>query len=571
MSIFNSVPVKVPKRSGFQKNHDVKLTFDPGYLVPVMCQEIYPGDKYQVDADAFVRMMPMLAPIMQRFDLKLEAFFVPNRLIMDDWKDFITGGEDGTVEVPLPALNINSTIAFEDHCFTNGSLADYLMFPTIDPDEDVNDYFEDTLQSFNIPALPFKAYQLIYNEYYRDENLTDEVELWKSVTTPLSARSAVRSLMTLRKRCWRKDYFTSALPFVQRGAEVLLPVGNASTEVQYYPQGFTKIRPLDVEGFDILYPSGDFQDEKITPVKVSDNIATLAAYTSASDEHVDINIDNSDNLRVDTTNTTASINDLRRAYAVQRWKERNAVGGARYKEQLLAHFGVTVPDATIQRPLFLGAASSPVVIGEINQTSQSTSELSPSGASVLGGFSGHGLGINSGHLFKHMFNEHGWCIVLLSFIPQASYMQGMPRQYSRKDRYDYAFPEFAHLGEQAVYVQEIMFNFPAKPYTRENDEVFGYQSRYAELKFMPSHVHGDFKGSLNYWHAGRIFSDSPYLNTAFVTCNPTSRIFAVRGSATDEETGEIPDVPTSKQHHLLADVAFRVSAVEPLPKFGTPI
>lgn len=567
MSIFNSVPVKVPKRSGFQMNHDVKLTFDPGYLVPVMCREIYPGDKFKVDADAFVRMMPMLAPIMQRFDLKLEAFFVPNRLIMNSWKDFITGGEDGTAEIPLPELAINSTIAFEDHCFTNGSLADYLMFPTIDPDEDIADYFGDTLQTFKVPALPFKAYQLLYNEYYRDENLTDEVELYKDQTTPLSARSAVRSLMTLRKRCWRKDYFTSALPFVQRGTEVLLPVGNANTEVSWDP---TSQLPSRLYG-DFTNFSGDPQDNNLLyPDKISDSQSTLGAFNGQSTLS-DVQVDNSANLVVDTTNTTASINDLRRAYAVQRWKERNAVGGARYKEQLLAHFGVTVPDATIQRPLFLGAASSPVVIGEINQTSQSTSSSSPSGASVLGGFSGHGLGVNSGHLFNHMFNEHGWCIVLLSFIPQASYMQGLPRQYSRKDRYDYAFPEFAHLGEQAVYVKEIMFNFPAMPYTRDNDEVFGYQSRYAELKFMPSHVHGDFKGSLNYWHAGRIFSDSPYLNTAFVTCNPTSRIFAVRGSATDEETGEIPDVPTSKQHHLLADVAFRVSAVEPLPKFGTPI
>lgn len=567
MSIFNSVPVKVPQRSGFVKNHDVKLTFDPGYLVPVMCQEIYPGDKYQVDADAFVRMMPMLAPIMQRFDLKLEAFFVPNRLIMDDWKDFITGGEDGTIEVPLPTLNITRQIAFDDHCFTNGSLADYLQFPTVDPNADFNDFFDQEGQSFNIPALPFKAYQFIYNEYYRDENLTDEVELWKAVTIPLSARSAVRSLMTLRKRCWRKDYFTSALPFVQRGTEVLLPVGNANTQVTWDP---TSQLPSRLYG-DFTQFDGDPQrDNLLYPEKVSNSQATLAAFNGQTDTQ-DVQLDNSANLVVDTTNTTASINDLRRAYAVQRWKERNAVGGARYKEQLLAHFGVTVPDATIQRPLFLGAASSPVVIGEINQTSQSTTESSPSGASVLGGFSGHGLGVNSGHLFKHMFNEHGWCIVLLSFIPQASYMQGMPRQYSRMDRYDYAFPEFAHLGEQAVYVKELMFNFPARPYSRDNDEVFGYQSRYAELKFIPSHVHGDFKGSLNYWHAGRIFADSPYLNSAFVTCNPTSRIFAVRGSATDEETGEIPDVPTSNQHHLLADVAFRVKSVQPLPKYGTPI
>lgn len=573
MSIFSSIPIRMPKRSGFNLSHDVKLTFDPGYLVPVMCREITPSDKFTIDANAFVRMMPMIAPVMQRFDLKLEAFFVPNRLIMDSWKDFITGGEDGTAEIAKPMLNITSDIAFVDHCFTNGSLADYLMFPTLDPDEDIADYFGEN-DSFNIDALPFKAYQLIYNEYYRDQNLTNEVELYTDVNTPLSIRSAVRSLMTLRKRAWRKDYFTSALPFVQRGSEVLVPIGNANTAVNFEEGHLTRV--VSVDGQAILTNADSHVG--IPKYETASATSTFGVLNGASTTQLTaaqvgkpISIDNSDSLFVDTTNTTSSINDLRTAYAVQRWKERNAVGGARYKEQLLAHFGVTVPDATIQRPLFLGAASSPIVIGEINQTSQTTEATSPSGASVLGGFSGHGLGINSGHLLHHQFNEHGWLMILMSFIPRASYMQGMPRQYMRKDRYDYAFPEFAHLGEQAIYEEEIMFNFPANPFTLANDKVFGYQSRYAEMKFMQSHVHGDFKGSMNYWHAGRIFADSPQLNTAFVTCNPTSRIFAVRGAAEDQETGEMPEVPTAKQHHLLADVAFDVKAVLPLPKYGTPI
>lgn len=563
MSIFNSVPVAAPKRSGFRMNHDVKLTFDPGYLIPVMCEDVIPGDVFKVGVDAFVRMMPMLAPVMQRFDLKLEAFFVPNRLIMKDWPDFITGGEDGTLEIAQPELLVNSQSAFARHFFLNGSLADYLEFPTIDSHEDWSDYMSET-DILNLPSLPFKAYQLIYNEYYRDENLTDEVEIFKDYAGDLSLPVQYEPLMTLRRRCWRKDYFTSALPFVQRGSDVLVPVGSSDTAVHFSNDGITRLRPWDGLSFADMN-EGDYQQAN----KVSNNVASPFIDTQGGD--INYNIDNSANLFVDTRNAEATINDLRTAYAVQRWKERNAVGGARYKEQLLAHFGVTIPDATIQRPLFLGAASSPVVIGEINQTSQSTTASSPSGASVLGGFSGHGLGVNNGKLFSHKFNEHGWLMVLLSFMPKASYMQGMPRKYQRKDRYDYAFPEFVNLGEQAVRVSEIMFNFPASPYSRDNDEVFGYQSRYAEYKFMQSHVHGDFKGSLNYWHAGRIFADSPYLNTGFVTCNPTSRIFAVRGTEDDKEDGSIPDIPVASQHHLLADVAFNVSSVRPLTKYGTPL
>ena len=200
MSIFNSVKVTMPRRSGFRMDHDVKLTFDAGYLVPVMTQEVLPGDHWRVGADAFVRMMPMLAPVMQRFDLKLEAFFVPNRLLFKDWKEFITGGEDGTAEIALPDIIVNRDNAFDpNYLLCNGSLADYLEFPTIDSSEDFNDYISGT-QTVSLPSGPFKAYQLIYNEYYRDENLIDEVNILFDETNDIGNAVQVRNLLSLRKR-----------------------------------------------------------------------------------------------------------------------------------------------------------------------------------------------------------------------------------------------------------------------------------------------------------------------------------------------------------------------------------
>ena len=558
-NIFDSVLIQKPRRSMLNLSHDVKLTLDMGYLVPVLCREVLPGDRWKVNVNAFVKMLPLMAPVMQRFDLKLEAWNVPNRLVFTQWPEFITGGEDGEAEIAAPKISLNGVNCITNKRFTNGSLADYLGYPTIDPQADINDFFSEN-DSLVIDRLAFSGYQLIYNENYRDPNLTDEVDIlsdFDGVFYDFEAPDKALAITQLRKRCWRKDYFTSALPFVQRGSDVLLPVGNQFSSVGFKDDEFgTYIRAVGESNLP-LNPTSNVGG--LLYSKFDNQSAVLTGSSMTSDPNQGgtkrpIQLDNSRSLYVDTRNTTASINDLRLAYAVQRWKERNAVGGARYKEQLLAHFGRTVNDARLQRPEFLGASTSPIIIGEISQTSQTTED------SVLGGFAGNAAGVNNGYLFDRTFDEHGYVFVLMSVIPRASYSQGMPRQFTRNDRYDYAWPVYAHLGEQPVYVQEIMFNFPAKPYTRENDEVFGYQSRYAEYKFIAPSIHGAMKDSLDYWHAGRIFSDSPYLNSSFVTCNATNRIFAV-------DNLDIEDVPTSYQHHLLSQVVFDIRAIRPLPKY----
>ena len=381
--------------------------------------------------------------------------------------------------------------------------------------------------------LPFRAYQLIFNEYYRDQNLMDPVNIQKDSSglhVLATFSDEFGALFQSRQRSYYKDYFSSALPWTQRGVQATVPIAG-SAPVATAP------------GHNVSW----------TPAGRSTNV-TMNHGVLESIDGVD-NFDISGGLEADLAQAQGpSINALRRAYALQRWLEHNAVGGARYIEQILSHFGTQVPDYKLQRPIYLGGGKYPISISEVLQTAQSTT------ASAQGNMSGHGMSAGVSNGFKYMFPEHGYVFCILSIMPRAAYYQGLNRSLNRRDKLDYAFPEFANIGEQEVYKNEIYNQGEA-----HKDEVFGYQSRYAEYKHADSEIHGDFRTSkLEFWHLARKFSEQPVLSKEFVQCAGTeaaatalNRIFAVTDNAAAD--------------HFMVDVYHNLQAIRPLPYFGQPI
>lgn len=502
------------KKSKFDLSHERKLSLNMGDLVPIMCQEVLPGDRFRVNTELMLRLAPMLAPVMHRFNVFVHHWYVPNRLVWDEWQDFITGGKNGDLAPIHPhffAVPSSNTQLFE-----NGTLADYFGLPTIPSTGAV------ITNQYKISALPFRAYQLIYNEFYRDQNLSDPVDfggIGSGQVVPNTQQFI--DLMSLRKSSWEKDYFTSSLPWAQRG-------GNSLAPVEYSSGSSTKV--LDAA----------------TNALVT---STTAIGTDASGNPTYPGANGTD-ARIETE-AGIDINEFRKAWRVQQWLEKNARGGARYIEVLLKHFGVLSSDARLQRPEFLSGASAPVSISEVLSTFQFSGDAT---GQPQGNMAGHGIAASAGLGFKRKFEEHGFVISILRVMPRTAYQQGIPKQFSRFDKFDYAWPVFANLGEQEVKQSELYAEYEAAASTP--DATFGYQERYAEYKYGFNTVHGEFRDSLAYWHAGRVFATKPVLNEAFVTADPTTRIFAV----------EDPDVDK-----LYAQVYHKVDAVRPLPFFGIPV
>lgn len=511
-------------RNLFDLSHEVKLTCNMGNLVPIMCEEVVPGDVFRVSSDIVVRMAPMLAPIMHNVNVYTHFFFVPNRIIFDDWESFITGGEDGQDATVAP------TITTPAGGFGTSSLADYLGVPT-------------GVAGLSVSALPFRAYAQIYNDYYRDENLQQEVALSKAAGVDVTTNT------TLLKRAWQRDFFTSALPFQQRGPSVSLPVAG--------------IAPVRGNGMAIGLVNGDGTNlalggysSQTTQAGVYVNSLTygLPVGSSASPEagnlsngSLGLTTDGSKSgLEVDLSSSTApDVNDLRYAFQVQRFLEKMARGGARYIEVILSNFGVKSSDSRIQRAEYLGGGKSPIMISDVLQTSADDNQPTP-----LATMAGHGYSAQRSHQFKKFFEEHGWIIGIMSVMPRTTYQQGLSKKWTRSSRYSYYWPVFSHLGEQAILNKEIYAQA-----TADDDVVFGYQPRYQEYRKKYSEVHGDFRSSLDFWHLGRIFSSLPVLNSNFIECNPSDRIFAVTDQNTD---------------HLWIDIFHKIKALRPIPKYGTP-
>ena len=487
-------------------SHDVKLSFNMGDLIPVLLNEVVPGDRFQVQSEVMLRFAPMLAPIMHRVNVWTHYFFVPNRLVWNEWEDFITGGEDGQAAPVHPYFG--SQFMQTNSRADNGTLADYLGVPNIDSG----------ITTANINALPFRAYQLVYNEWYRDQNLQTEI------TIPLtSGVDNTLDMLDLRKRCWEKDYLTSCLPWPQRGDAVTVPgsVNYDSISTVYKSDG-TSYGDTQIAGTAHPWAPGTIYG---------------ANPPSAGGDYV--RIENIQDLEVD-------INDLRRSNALQRWLELAARGGSRYVEQVKAFFGVTSSDARLQRPEFLGGGKQNVMISEVLQTGETAT-------TPQGNMSGHGISVGATNRFSRRFEEHGFVLGIVSVLPKTAYQQGVDRMFSRADKFDYYFPQFAHLGEQEVLNKEVKFQGGS---TDDPDGVFGYQSRYAEYKHKPCSVHGDFRDSLDYWHMGRVFGTSVIpLNDTFVESDPTHRIFANT---------------TPEDHKLWAQIYHKFNALRPMPYHADP-
>lgn len=507
--MFNQVQFRKPKRNVFNLSHERKFSMKMGELTPIFCEEVIPGDSFKINSEVLLRMAPMLAPVMHRVNVFTHYFFVPNRIIWNDWEDFITGGEDGTSNPVLPYVNTGGTQ------FKSGTLPDYLGCPTADS--------ASVYTSIN--ALPFRAYQAIYNEYYRDQNVQDSVEFSKE-----SGQESSANLFPIRKRCWEKDYFTSALPWTQRGGAVELPLLGDSQVNLVLPSSNQRI--VDGNG-DPVTSVNALQTNAVTGTLTGDKSVGLPAY-----------LDPNGTLEADLSNVTgATISELRNAVKLQEWLEKNARGGSRYIEQILQHFGVRSSDSRLQRPEYLGGSKNPVVISEVLQTSESST-------SPQANMAGHGVSAGNSPSFSRSFEEHGYIIGIISVLPKTCYQQGFRRHLLKDDKFQYFWPEFAHIGEQEVMNSELYHDYTAGV----DKTAFGYQSRYSEYKYIPSSVHGDFKDSLNYWHMGRIFDSKPNLNASFVQSNPTQRIFAV----------------TDDSAKLYAQVYNDVKAIRPIPRFSNP-
>lgn len=535
MKLFDQVRNNRIKRNAFDLSHDAKFSMQLGTLTPILLQEVVPGDSFRCNTESLIRFAPMLAPVMHRVDVFTHTFFVPSRLLWSDFQDFVTGGEDGMSEPVHPYFKMNKTQATSyPGAFQNGSLLDFLGVPTVaDPLTD----FGDNDTPVNISALPLRAYQLVYNEYYRDQNLIDKVPLSKS--SGLISNAEFAEISQLRKRCWEKDYFTSALPFAQKGEPVRIPFAGQAPVVSYYDEHNPAPEWI---------PDGGLPPTTGTARLVATDDDTYY-FENQNQPNIPLRYDPKGSLRADLSQVTATtINDLRKANQLQKWLERNARSGSRYIESILAHFGVVSSDARLQRPEYLGGGKTPVVISEVLQQS-STDNTSPQG-----NMAGHGLAVGNTHSFKRYFEEHGYIISIMSIIPRTSYQQGLPRLFTKFNKFDLYWPEFAHLGEQEVKFKELYCSHGHETDYSEED-TFGYQSRYAEYKYNPSRVHGRFKDNMSYWHMGRIFENQPRLNADFVTANPTKRIFAV----TDE------DVET-----VYVQLYHNIQAIRPMPVFGTP-
>lgn len=501
-AVFSQVGGARPPRSAFDLSYEKKFTCDMGQLIPVLCDEAVPGDRWQIANDVVVRFMPMVAPILHEVNVFVHYFFVPYRLLWSDWEKFISGGEDGTYTTTIPRWSPTST--------AEGSLWDYMGFPTgVTPNAEHQPL-----------AFPRGAYQRIYNEYYRDENLTTAV---------------AETTETLRVRAWEKDYFTSALPWQQRGTAPALPISGSTAAVW---AGNVTVTPNLSGGSFALDGTHTIQRSGTTGITYggsgSGTAITMGAYAAQAAMNANT---------VDLSPaTTFNVSDLRLAFQIQRWLERNARAGARYTEFLASHFGVAPRDERLQRAEYIGGTRAPLFVSEVLQTSEA-------GTTPQGTMAGHGLAASSNFVGKYNVQEYGLIMGILSVMPRTVYQQGIDRQWLRRTKYDFYFPEFANLSEQAIERAEIY----TSAVKAENETIFGYQGRYDELRVKRSMVCGALRSTLDHWHVSRQFGAAPLLNTSFVECVPRKDWLAV------------PAQPT-----MVVSFGNRVACLRPLPMIPDP-
>lgn len=528
---FSQVPSANIPRSKFDRSHGLKTTFDAGYLIPIFVDEVLPGDTFHLKSTALARLATPLHPLMDNMFLDTHYFFVPYRLVWDHWQEFM--GErkrptDDPNDFSLPVVNLGiPNLENNDQ-----HLWSYFGLPRLSS--------PDSFGALQVSALPFRAYNLIWNEWYRDQNLQNPVDV------PTGDGPDSSGTYSLLRRGKRKDYFTSALPWPQKGDPVTIPIGS---EAPIYGNG----APSNFKWHQIDSDPPSFNG--VTMYGQTNETSGSVQYDSGgqpwqsdSDAWLGLNPDQAVGYADLQEATSITINDLRTAFQIQKLLERDARGGTRYIELIQSHFGVTSDDARLQRPEYLGGGNSRVNLHPTPSTVHTDD-------APQGNLAAFGTSIGSGG-FTKSFTEHGVVIGLVSARADLTYQRGVERFWSRRTRYDFYWPALAHLGEQAILNKEI--NFIGVP---EKDEaVFGYQERYAEYRYKPSRITGlfnsDNQSSLDVWHLAQDFSvlDSVPLNASFIEDNPPiDRVIAV------------PAEP-----HFIADVWFDFKCDRPMPVYSVP-
>lgn len=507
---FSEVPKAEIPRSTFDRSHGHKTTFDAGYLVPILIDEALPGDTFNVKMTGFARLAIPIFPIMDNMYMDTHFFAVPVRLVWDNWQKFNGEQTDpgDSTDFTIPQMVSTAVTGY-----TTSSLHDYMGIPVGVP-------------GLTHSSLWHRAYNLIFNEWYRDQNLQNSLVVDRD-DGPDSPTDYV-----LQRRGKRHDYFTSSLPWPQKGPGVSIPLG---TSAPISSDGNPLTLAEDTSGTN----PGSFIRTAASSIDAGFNPGGTAGVGMYYDSGLIADL---------STATAATINSLRQAFQIQKIYERDARGGTRYTEIIKAHFGVTSPDARLQRPEYLGGGSSPVNISPIPQTAPT------SGVSPQGNLAAMGTALLSNHGFTMSFTEHCLIIGLVSVRADLTYQQGLNRMFSRLTRFDHYLPALAHIGEQAVLQKEIF----ASGVPATDDIVFGYQERYAEYRYKPSIITGlmrsDAAGSLDAWHLSQDFASAPVLDTTFIVEDPpVDRVIAV---------------PT--EPHFLFDSHFRMHCARPMPIYGVP-
>lgn len=563
---FSDAPAMYMKRTKFDRSHVYKTTFNSGKLIPVFIDEVLPGDTTRMSVNYFARLATPIKPIMDNIYLDWFFFFVPNRLVWEHWQNFCFEQEDPDDSTDYVIPTVSATGNSENAYI--GSLWDYFGLPVNTPGN-----------LSGISALPFRGVYLIWNEWFRDENLQKSVKIQKGDTNEVlnSSRSAEQPSWVFTSgtsivpglacppRGKRHDYFTSALPWTQKGPGVSVGLAGTASIVDPSPgagyllhSSSNQLAAVSAYGGDGSSSGGNRKASGTGSItfnrgsgSVWSNVGGFAGNTSdsitMSAQTASTYLGNDSYVDLDTS-SIFTINSLRTAFQMQKFYERLARGGSRYTEVLRSFFGVVSPDARLQRPEFLGSFTKMVNVNPIAQTS-ATDDTSPQG-----NLSAYGVTAAKFHGFTKSFVEHGYVFGFVCARADLTYQQGINKMWLRSTVYDFYWPTFAHLGEQAIELREIYAQG-----TEADDTVFGYQERYAEYRYKPSQITGKFRssvvnGSLDKWHLSQFFKNAPTLNEEFIMENPPiERIIAV------------PSEP-----EFLLDIGFRYTTVRPMPMFGTP-
>lgn len=457
------------KRSKFSLSNYKLLSCDMGSLVPIGLTEVLPGDTIQQATSALVRVSPLVAPVMHPVQVRIHHWFVPNRILWDKWEDFITGGPDGMDISDFPTISLIPQ---------ESTLPDYLGVPP-------------SASALEVNALPFRAYAKIWNEWYRDQDLQAELAISKASGLDATTNT------TLQNVAWEKDYFTSARPWTQKGPDVTVPIGDRA--------------PVKAD------VATGLQSSVALSLKNQANTDSQLFVRYPSDSYVAVNQGGATNapMYVDLSQATGvNINDLREAFALQRYEEARARYGSRYTEYL-RYLGVRSSDARLQRPEYLGGGKQTIQFSEVLKTGSGEDPSVPLGTMV-----GHGIGALRSNRYRKFFEEHGYVLSLMSVKPRTMYTQGLARHWNRRTKEDFFQRELQHIGQQEILNKELYATHT------QPDGVFGYQDRYDEYRRTESTVSGEMRSLLDYWHYARIFATEPALNADFIKSVPTKRVNA---------------------------------------------